>query len=95
MRNNFEYGEKNVKTKEPQIEEPFTDLFIDTNHALVILELPGITDINILYGDRIVLIQGVNIFHFFEKKIEVPFTVDKTKTQIQFNHGIAEIHFFE
>jgi HSP20 family molecular chaperone IbpA len=95
MRNNFEYGEKNIKAKNPQLEEPFTDLFIDTHHALVVLEIPGITELNILYGDRIALIQGVNEFHFFEKKVEVPFNIDKNKTQIQINHGIAEIHFFE
>lgn len=95
MRNNFEYGEKNIKTKEPEIEEPFTDLFVDKNHALVVLELPGITEINLLYGDRIVLIQGVNNYHFYEKKIEVPFNVDKSKTKVQLNHGIAEIQFFE
>ena len=91
VRRNEQTGETTVQ----EVSEPLVDIFEETDHVLVLAEMPGVADEDIrvdLHGDILTLHaeKGIKKYH---KEIVLPREFSTEKMERSCRNGILEVKF--
>ena len=77
----------------PDAREPHVDVFVESDHVLVVAEMPGVAEdkIELEFEGTQLRLVGRSERVLFEKHIELPQAFTADDVQVSVNNGVAEI----
>ncbi|MDD2768816.1 MAG: Hsp20/alpha crystallin family protein [Methylococcus sp.] len=80
-------------TVTPEVSEPIVDIFEETDHILVIAEMPGIglEDVDVEVADDILTLDASKDAKKYHKEILLPRAYERDHLRLSCNNGILEI----
>jgi HSP20 family protein len=80
-------------TVTPEVSEPIVDVFEESDHTLVVAEMPGIglEDVSVEIADDILTLDAACGAKKYHKEILLPRTYERDRLRLSCNNGILEI----
>jgi HSP20 family protein len=90
---NVRKDERSGESFVQEVREPMVDVFEESDHTLVVVEMPGISeeDLRIDFKDDLLEIYAEKGDKKYRKEVLLPKAYTKEKAQISCNNGILEI----
>ena len=90
---NIRRDEKTGQTVVQEIREPVVDIFDETDHILIVAEMPGInvSDVKLQVKDDLLTITAARGDKKYRKELLLPGSFAKAKMSLACNNGVVEI----
>jgi HSP20 family protein len=90
---NIRQDRESGRTVVQEVREPVVDIFEETDHVLVVAEMPGVSpaDVKITVEDDVLTIAAARGDKKYRKEVLLPASCVREKMQVTCNNGVVEI----